>query len=133
MKQRYFEGTGVAPIHLSHIFHERGSDAGRLLFKNGGQELGVAFNSKSDLLSKLQAILVNSVPISVGGHALGPADEVGLLIEAGKLKGSYVEISWSAPGCWTVREIIDGALEWEEAGCLSDIANQAFNPKSLTE
>ncbi|PTY36294.1 hypothetical protein BGP77_03005 [Saccharospirillum sp. MSK14-1] len=133
MKPRYFQGIGEAPAHLSHIFHDRSDDAGRLQFKKEGHEFEVAFESTSDLLSKLQTILTDSVPLSVGGNVPGPVDEVGFLIESGKLQGPYIEISWSAPGCWTVREIIDGALEWKKADCLSDIVNQAFNPESLAE
>ena len=131
MKPRYFQGTGEAPVHLASIVHERGN-GGRLLFRVDGHESAVAFDSKPDLLSKLQAIIAQSVPLSIGGHCPGPADEVGMLISSGKLIHPYVEISWSAPECWMVREITEGAVEWESTGELSDIANQSFNPDALT-
>ena len=131
MKPRYFQGTGEAPIHLASLVHERGT-SGRLLFRGEGHESAVVFASKPDLLSKLQAIMAQLVPLSIGGHCPGPADEVRMLVPLAKLNHPYVEISWSAPGRWIVREITEGAVEWESAGDLSDITNQPFNPDALT-
>jgi hypothetical protein len=49
----------------------------------------------------------------VGGHCPGPAEEAEVLIANGELKGSYTEIAWSCPECWTVREIGKGIAPWE--------------------
>lgn len=90
------------------------------------------FNSKSELVSKLREVLTQRVPLSIGGHCTGPADEVGMLAFSGKLSYPYIEISWSSPKHWTLREVTRNAVEWEEVGDPACIANQSFNPDALT-
>ncbi len=65
--------------------------------------LEIPFSSSAEFLKLLQALMAESVPLSVGGHCIGAADEVELLMANGELDGSYVQIAWRGPQKYGVR------------------------------
>lgn len=130
MKPRYARGSGQAPTHLSYIRRERLS-IGTFVFSDSSVQKQVSFVTHAEFLDLLRKLMAASVPLSVGGHCSGPADEVAMLIAEGELNGSYIEISWSGPGQWVVREIVKSATEWEQVSSPSLFANTSFNPDAL--
>jgi hypothetical protein len=131
MKPLFAEGTGCPPVYLYDIKDES-AGAGKLVFSGGIlKDRQVSFLSKRDLLAKLQLLIVQKVPLSAGGHGIGPADEVQLWLGSGDLTGVYVEISWRRQGNWVVREIVKGATEWDEAVSAGVFATTNFDPASL--
>lgn len=124
MKPRYAEGTGVSPIHVASIRREHDGRGAFVLSGSGAEGREISFSSDTDFLELLHALIAESVALSVGGHCLGPAEEAALLISNGELDGSYVEISWTAPEHWTLREISKGTVPpWERAADPRLIAN----------
>ncbi len=101
------------------------------MFSEPSGERRIPFQTKDELYSLLQRLIAQAVPLSIGGHTPGAADEIAMLIDTGVLSGTYVEISWSGPGRWTVREIPKDALEWEQVPSPDMIANTSFNADSL--
>jgi hypothetical protein len=79
----------------------------------------------------LDSLLRQRVPIAVGGMLKGPADEVDMLIANEVLEGPYIELSWSGPQQWTLREIDFTIAEWQPVPDARCMANVSFNPKSL--
>lgn len=134
MKLRFATGSGCPPVYLNAITHDK-EGRGQLQFAGGagGALLPVIFRSEADLYTKLSALLQRAVPISVGGHSPGAAAEVAMLLEIGKLNGRYVEISWSRPDHWTVREMIKGAVEWESVARADTFVMAHFDPTSIGE
>ncbi len=130
MKPRYARGTGQAPTHVSAI-HRKRLNRGTFVFSDGNNQKQVSFVTHAEFLDLLQKIMAASVPLSVGGHCPGPADEVAMLIAAGELKGSYIEITWSGPNQWVVREIVKSTTEWEQVSAPSLFTNTSFNPDAL--
>lgn len=133
MKPRYSKGAGEPPVYLSAIVRS-GFNRGELVFiEPNSKEVRISFCSKNQFIYLLKKLMSESVPLSVGGQSIGPADEVNLLISSGELSGSYVEISWLMPGLWSVREMIPGAIEWQEINDPGIIANKSFKPTSVCD
>lgn len=130
MKPRYARGFGQAPTHVSSIHRER-LNKGTFVFSDSNGQKQVSFVTHAEFLDLLRKLMAASVPLSVGGHCPGPADEVAMLIASGELNGSYIEISWSGPEQWIVREILKSATEWEQVSAPFLFANTSFNPDAL--
>jgi hypothetical protein len=79
----------------------------------------------------LNILLRQRVPIAVGGMLPGPADEVDMLTANELLEGPYIELSWSGPQQWTLREIDSTTAEWQPVPSAQSMANVTFDPKSL--
>jgi hypothetical protein len=79
----------------------------------------------------LNSLLRQRVPIAVGGMFPGPTDEVDMLIANEVLEGPYIELSWSGPQQWTLREIDSTIAEWQPVPDASSMANVSFDPESL--
>jgi hypothetical protein len=108
------------------------ADTGSLVFAHS--EVGehrVPYTSRAELLSLLNSLLRQRVPIAVGGMLPGPADEVDMLIANDVLEGPYIELSWSGPGQWTLREIDGTAGQWQPIPDARSMANVSFDPQSL--
>ncbi|WP_285415891.1 hypothetical protein [Pseudomonas sp. efr-133-TYG-5] len=132
LKSRYAKGQGTAPVHLAAI--DAGADgAGSLLFSEPlAVHRRVPFATQAELLRLLARLLRERVPLAVGGMCPGPADAVALLIAGNQLAGPFIELSWSGPQQWTVREIPDTATtEWAAVADAATIAAMAFDPGSL--
>jgi hypothetical protein len=56
-----------------------------------------------------------------------------LVRPVGKLNGKYIEISWSRPGHWIVREMIQGAVEWESVTRTDSFVTTDFDPRAIEE
>lgn len=138
MKPRFATGTGNAPVYLRAINHGK-TGAGVLVFAGGSlNDSPVVFESEGDLHDKLKILVARSVPLSVGGQVPGPADELGLLMKSGALQqASYIQISWSRPLHWEVREMVWGSLEvwgaveWEPVTRAEEFATVNFDPDTL--
>lgn len=131
MKPRFAKGTGKAPIYLSAIIRQ---SHGRGEFVFGQDEARVRFTSSRQFIEIFQMLIERSVALSVGGLCPGPADEASMLLASGELIGEHVEISWSSPEHWVVREMKHGALEWEEVldhGCIVNNSFKADDFQSL--
>jgi hypothetical protein len=123
-------------VYLSFIAYDAaGNGRGELIFGGGipGTQTAVPFHSEADLCAKLGVLLRRRVPLSVGGLSGGAADQVAMLLESEKLSGNYVEISWSRPDHWTLREIVKGAAEWETVARADAISTTDFDPESISD
>ena len=128
---RYSTGSGPPPTHLT-LISSVDAETGSLVFAD--TEVGkhrVHYTSRAELLSMLNSLLRQRVPIAVGGMLPGPADEVDMLIANDVLEGPYIELSWSGPGQWTLREIDATAGHWQQVPDARSMANVSFDPKSL--
>ncbi len=132
IKSRYVKGQGKAPLHLA-LIHSISSESGYLqLTDNAGAEHRIPFSSHAERLRLLASLIRERVPMAVGGMCPGPADEVALLIANKALNGPYIELSWTAPQQWIVREIAGDTVEWEAESDVARIANTSFDPGFLT-
>jgi hypothetical protein len=122
----------MPPIHVASTNRERGGKGAFIFAGQGGEGHKMEFTSSVECLAIFGTLMAESVPFSIGGHCSGPAEEVALLISTGELHGSYIEIFWSGPEKWTVREIGEGAPPWERVAQPGLIANTSFNPDALT-
>jgi len=59
----------------------------------------------------------------------GPADEAALLIANAELAGPYLELSWTGPQQWVVRQISNSCDQWQLESDASRIANTSFDPE----
>ncbi|MFZ3283935.1 hypothetical protein [Pseudomonas sp.] len=128
---RYSTGSGRPPTHLT-LISSVDTETGSLVFAD--TEIGehsVQYTSRAELLSMLNSLLRQRVPIAVGGMLPGPADEVDVLIASKLLEGPYIELSWSGPGRWTLREIDATAGQWQQVPDARSMANVSFDPGSL--
>ena len=119
-------GTGKPPPHLSLIERDA-AGKGRLVVSAPHGTRTVAFGNEAEMLAALQRVIERRIPLSVGGHAMGPADEAGFLFDAGKLRGPYLQISWTKPGSWTVHEIDGHATEWDQVEA-AELVAASFEP-----
>ena len=104
-----------------------------LVFIDGtNSEFRINFASKAQLISMLRELMNQRIPCSVGGHGLGAAEEIELLISDGVLEGTYVEISWTSPSNWLLREKVQGAAVWDEVTEPSVFSNTSFDLKTLS-
>ncbi|WP_311775969.1 hypothetical protein [Pseudomonas baetica] len=131
IKPRYAKGSGQAPAHLASI-NAADSQTGDLVFAGAvaGQR-HVSFASHAELLAILNALILERVPFAVGGMCPGPADEVGLLIANKELAGPYLELSWTGPQQWLVRQIGYASSEWQQVPDACEIANISFSEETL--
>lgn len=129
---RYSKGSGRPPTHLT-LISSLDADTGSLVFAHTevGGEHRVHYTSRVELLSMLNSLLRQRVPIAVGGMLPGPADEVDMLIANEVLEGPYIELSWSGPQQWTLREIGATAAQWQPEPDTRNMANVSFDPESL--
>ncbi|TMU76877.1 hypothetical protein FGA82_19405 [Pseudomonas fluorescens] len=128
---RYSKGSGRPPTHLT-LISSVDADSGSLVFADSEVgEHGVHYTSRAELLSLLNSLLRQRVPIAVGGMLPGPADEVDMLIASKALDGPYIELSWSGPGHWTLREKDATAGQWQLVADARSMANVSFDPLSL--
>lgn len=126
IKPRYSKGSGLPPVHLSWVSSED-SVTGDLVFAHPvSGEHRVPCASRAELLDMFNTLVLKRVALAVGGMLPGPADEIAMLIA-----GPYVELSWSGPQQWTLRETINGASEWQPVPEADGIANVSFDPESL--
>lgn len=128
---RYAKGSGHPPLHLASIT-ANGAEAGELRFTLANAEvLRIAFASHAEQVRMLERLITERVPFAVGGMCPGPADEVDMLIATAELAGPYIELAWTAPQQWVVRETSSVASEWLQVAEASMIANPSFDPNSL--
>lgn len=132
IKSRYAKGQGQAPLHLA-LIHCAADESGYLqLTDNAGAAHRVPFRSHAERLSLLTRLIRERVPMAVGGMCPGPADEVALLIANSEHSGPFIELSWTAPQQWIVREIAGDTVEWEAESDVARIANTTFDPGLLS-
>ncbi|MGF6488081.1 hypothetical protein ABH904_001854 [Pseudomonas frederiksbergensis] len=118
-------------MHLT-LISSVDSVMGNLVFACPGvEEYRMQYTSRAELLYMLNSLLRQRVPFAVGGMLPGPADEVDMLIANKVLEGPYIELSWSGPQQWTLREIDATTAEWQPVPDARSMANVSFDPKSL--
>ncbi|MFJ2279965.1 hypothetical protein ACIOUG_02375 [Pseudomonas sp. NPDC087803] len=128
---RYAKGSGQPPVHLAAI-NSSDSTTGHLVFAGAAAgERTMLFTSNAELVHLLNELMLARVPFAVGGMCPGPADEVALLIANAQLVGPYLELSWTGPQQWVVRQMANNPGQWQLAADLSEIANTSFDPESL--
>lgn len=93
----------------------------------------IPFNTRQDFLTILRKIVGERVPLAVGGMSPGPADEASLLVDAGELKGAFLEINFAAADKWLVREMAPGAKDWEKVTDLGKVVNLKFDAVALQQ
>ena len=132
IESRYAKGQGQAPLHLA-LIHSATDESGYLqLVDKAGAEHRVLFSSHAERLSLLTRLIRERVPMAVGGMCPGPADEVALLIANKALNSPFIELSWTAPQQWIVREIAGNTVGWVAESDVASIANTSFDPGFLT-
>ncbi|PMQ09300.1 Glutathione-dependent formaldehyde-activating enzyme [Pseudomonas sp. AD21] len=128
---RYAKGSGQPPVHLASI-NSTDSMTGHLLFAGvAAGERKITFTSHAELVRLLNELMLARVPFAAGGMCPGPADEASVLIADAELAGPYLELSWTGPQQWVVRQITDTCGQWQLAPDISEIANTSFDPDSL--
>ena len=131
MKPRYTSSVSTPPPHLAELIRHA-VDRGLLIFRiNNAETVKISFDSNAVLHQLLQKLVDEKVPLSVGGHMDGPCEEVCRLIDAGTLHGTAVQLAWSAPQHWTIRELAAETIMWEQAHEPAEIANCNFDAASL--
>ncbi|WDR37833.1 hypothetical protein NN484_08860 [Pseudomonas serboccidentalis] len=129
---RYAKGSGQPPVHLASI-NSTDSTTGYLMFAGAAAgERKITFTSHAERVRLLNELMLARVPFAVGGMCPGPADEVALLIASAALAGPYLELSWTGPQQWVVRQMTNSADQWQLEPDVSEIANTSFDPVSLT-
>jgi hypothetical protein len=132
MSPRYAQGFGIPPIHIALIRRD-GFGRGAFIFAgSGGEGRQTLFTGHSEFLALLHILMQEPIALAVGGHCVGPADEVAMLNSSGELRGSYTEISWSGPDRWVLREMGENIFPWEQISDLRQLTNTSFNPDALT-
>lgn len=128
---RYAKGSGQPPVHLASI-NSSDSTTGDLVFAGSAAgERTMPFTSHAELVRLLNELMLARVPFAVGGMCPGPADEAALLIANAELAGPYLELSWTGPQQWVVRQISNSCDQWQLESDASRIANTSFDPESL--
>ena len=131
MNPRYASSTSTPPAHLAELIRHA-AGRGLLIFRiKGTNTEKVPFESEAVLHQILQKLIDEKVPLSVGGHMDGPCEEICRLIDAGTLHGTAIQLAWSAPKHWTIRELVVGTIMWEQTHDPASIANCAVDPASL--
>lgn len=87
----------------------------------------VPFETHIDLLWLLDHLIRERAPFGVGGMSPGQSDDVALLTASDELSGPFIELSWSAPQHWILREIVGRAQEWATESDTGKIASSAFD------
>ncbi|ASK33311.1 hypothetical protein CEK62_02360 [Alcanivorax sp. N3-2A] len=126
----YAQGRGQPPVYLAAI-ERAGDNRGALVFAVGEAREKVAFGNDAELTGLLRQVLAAPVALSAGGHVPGPVDEVAMRIDAGELSGPYVEIAWSAPGRWILRQQVSGASQWQQSADPAQLVALDFRPATL--
>jgi hypothetical protein len=123
MKPRYASSINTSPVHLAELI-QHATDRGLLIFRiKDADTVKISFESKAILHQLLQKLIDEKVPLSVGGHIDGPCEEVCRLIDAGILHGTAIQLAWSAPQHWTIRELAAETIMWEQTHDPAAIAN----------
>ncbi len=131
MNPRYASSINTPPAHLAELIRHA-ADRGLLIFRiNNAETVKILFDGNAVLHQLLQKLLDEKVPLSVGGHFDGACEEVCRLIDAGTLHGTAIQLAWSTPQHWTMRELAAEAITWEHVHDPASIANCAFDPTSL--
>ncbi len=131
MTPRFASSIDEAPVFVE-LIARHSLHSGLIRFKVGRNEsVDISFANQVEFNSMFQMLINERVPFSVGGAAVGSIDEAQLLIQDGVLQGIPIEISWSSPDKWTVREVSSGSLQWDEVIQTDEIANCRFDPNSL--
>lgn len=129
---RYAKGYGQPPVYLASI-NSTDSMTGNLVFAGAAAgKIHMAFTSHVELIRLLNALMLARVPFAVGGMCPGPAEEAGLLITNGELAGNYIELSWTGPQEWVLRQMTNRCDQWQLEPEVSKIANTSFDPESLS-
>ena len=131
MKPRFASAIDEPPVYVKLIARQS-LHSGFIRFHVGGNEcVDISFANQLELNAMFQRLIDERVPFSAGGASIGSIDEAQILIKDGVLRGRLIEISWSSPNKWTIREISFESLEWDEAAHAEEIANYRFDPNTL--
>jgi hypothetical protein len=121
MTPRCVTGSGHPPRYVSQIRYRRG-EGGTLHLEGGyARDESIDFSSRPDLLEQCRILAERHILFSLGGHVPGPADEMMMWHDDGSLSVSFLQISWTGPQQWVIREIIPGAKPPWRSVELSDI------------
>jgi hypothetical protein len=69
-------------------------------------------NSDEEFARQCVYLAKEKIPYSVGGHSLGPVDEIAKLLDMKEIR--FMEISWRNQQDWTIREIDSDSKEWDQ-------------------
>lgn len=120
---RYYLGEGEPPRYLAAI-HMEALSSGELVFAGGeAPRHTLKFADQSELHRRLRQLLASRLPMATSGMVPGPVDEVAALIAQGRLEGPYVELAWSGPGQWVLREHLEGVEVWRKVADFADWVN----------
>ena len=113
MKLRYSHGKGSAPRHVSD-FQQHGKKGWLVVRDESGSEARLEFAHHAELQSHIEELIAQRVPFSIGGMCPGPAEVLHHWFVKRDITPDYLEISWQGPDDWIVREIVEGATEWQK-------------------
>jgi hypothetical protein len=131
MKPRFANAIDKPPVYVKLVARQS-LHSGFIRFHVGDNEcVDISFANQLELNAMFQRLIDERVPFSAGGASIGSIDEAQILIKDGVLRGSPIEISWSSPNKWTIREISFESLEWDEVAHADEIANCRFDPNTL--
>lgn len=131
MKPRFASAIDEPPVYVKLVARQS-LHSGFIRFNVGGNEcVDISFANQLEFIRMFQKLIDERVPFSAGGASIGSIDEAQILIKDRVLRGSPIEISWSSPDKWTIREISVESLEWDEVAHAEEIANCRFDPNTL--
>ncbi len=131
MRPRFARSNLEPPVYVDLVVRHT-HQAGLIRFNLGhGEFIEIPFASQLEFNILFQRLIDEQVPLSAGGALAGAIDEALLLVKDGMLKGYPIEISWSSPETWTVREIGPESFQWDEVSQVETIANCQFDPRTL--
>lgn len=121
MVPRYFISSGRPPLYVAAIIRVDAHRGYCLLQDIDKGELKRSFSNNAELINILQKIIDERIPLSVGAHCPGPADEAILWVNAGRLSGVPIMISWQSKDRWSIREYAPDGTQWESAKSCEEI------------
>lgn len=128
MKSRFASAIDEPPVYVKLVARQS-LHSGFIRFNVGGNEcVDISFANQLEFIRMFQKLIDERVPFSAGGASIGSIDEAQILIKDRVLRGSPIEISWSSPDKWTIREISVESLEWDEIAHAEEIANCRLTP-----
>ena len=122
MKPRYCLGKGSAPRHVAD-FEQQGKRGGFVVRDEAGSDSRLEFKDHAELHSRIEILIAQRVPFSIGGMCPGPADVLHYWFRERGVSPEYLEISWRGPDDWIVREIVESANEWQEVSLDALLSN----------
>jgi hypothetical protein len=125
MKPRFSLGKGSAPRHVVDI-HQRGRLTSIDLHDENGAKASVECSDHAEFQSSIEGLIAERVPFAVGAMCSGASEALLHWFREGGVVPPYLEISWRGPDDWIVREIVDGAIEWQEVPLGVLLANNAL-------